>query len=1080
MVSHATRIIGFVLWGFLFVCLLSAKDQPSNGGIRLPISDATDRVFFPISAGKEDSHAWVSQIAEDNQGFLWFATRNGLDRYDGYQLRPHSPVPGGGDDAVFFRDCCRGASLTPGVARYFLFKDRSGKIWIGADEALYRYDPETERFSHLQFAPGMLQGVVRNVNQDRSGMIWLSTSRGLTRYNPANGETARFLHNDSDPATLSTNYVRATLEMKDGTFWVATNASVDIFDRQTGRVTKHLLLSNPLHNPTTRGNAYVRLLEDHSGTVWIVSARDGLAFVNRERTALTFLTPASGPDLNSAAAILEDRYGALWIGTEHGLLQLDRDRERFVRYRNDPTDPSSLPADWVLALFEDPEDGIWVGTANAGVARLSDHTPPFRRYRRRPGTGGPFDPEYVFTAFEDSRGEIWAGTMGAINHIDLKTGRYTMQPLGDNTEVSAITEDRSGQFWIGTIGGSLFRFNPATRRSAVYRQGTASSPGCGNNNEVRALFIDHLGTLWAGARDSLCSFDPATNRFREYKAGGEGVVEINAIAEDATGILWIGCRNGGVQRFDPVTGKFTIFRHSAEAGSLSNDVVTSILADRSGTIWAGTLDGLNRLDAATGKFSVYRERDGLPGNIINGVVEDANGDLWITTSYGLSHFRRRSETFYNYYRSDGVLDDLTGAWKGSSGQIFFGSYSGLTALSPDAVDERPLIPRVVLTNFQISDKPVPVGAESPLKKSISVTKALTLSHSQNTLSFEFTALNYADPERTRYRYRLEGLDSGWNEVASAQHFTRYPNLAPREYIFHVEARSSRGNWTEKGTEVHIVILPPWWATWPFRAGYAMAVGLMLWLIWHLRVRQMAKQLNLGFEERLRERTRIARELHDTLLQSFQALMIHFQAVNRLIPPGKGKEALEKVLNRADQAIIEGRDAIQNIRSSTTATNELSHAMTALGEELAGANDGEKGSATFRVSVEGPPRGLHPILRDDIYRIAREALRNAFRHAQASQIEAEITYGERILRLRIRDDGKGIDPKHLHAGRDGHWGLPGMRERAQQIGAQFEMWSEVGAGTEVELRIPGSIVYEKARGRGGLRLFRKKKGGSDER
>ena len=880
MVSHAARIIGFVLWVFLDACLLSAKDQPSNSGIRLPISDATDRVFVPISAGKEASHAWVGQIAEDNQGFLWFATSDGLDRYDGYQLRPYSPVPGGGDAAVFFRNCCLGASLRPGMARYALFKDRSGKIWIGADESLYRYDPETERFSHPQFAPGVLQGVVKNVNQDRSGMIWLATIRGLARYNPANGKTARFLDNDSDLATLTK---RATLETKDGTFWVATSASVDIFDRQTGRVTKHFLLSNPLHNPTTRGNAYVRLLEDHSGTVWIVSARDGLAFVNRQRTALTFLAPASGPDLNSAAAILEDRYGALWIGTEHGLLQLDRDRERFVRYRNDPTDPSSLPADWVLALFEDPEEGIWVGTANAGVARLSDHTPQFRRYRRRPGSGGPFGPDYVFTAFEDSRGEIWAGTMGAINHIDLKTGRYTMQPLGDNTEVSAIAEDRSGQFWIATIGGSLFRFNPATRQSVVYRQGTASSPGCGNNNEVRALFVDHLGTLWAGARDSLCSFDPATNRFREYKAGVEGVVEINAIAEDAAGILWIGCRNGGVQRFDPVTGKFTIFRHSAAAGSLSNDVVTSILADRSGTIWAGTLDGLNRLDAATGKFTVYLERDGLPSSIVNGVVEDANSDLWITTSYGLSHFRRRSGTFYNYYRSDGVLDDLTGAWKGSSGQIFFGSYSGLTALSPDAVDEKLFIPRVVLTNFQLSDKPVSVGAGSPLKESISVTQALTLSHSQNTLSFEFAALSYADPERTRYRYRLERLESTWTEVPSTQRFTRYSTLAPGEYVFHVEARSSRGNWTEKGAEVRIVILPPLWATWPFRAACFLAAVLMVWLTWHLRVRQIANQLNLGFEERLRERTRIARELHDTLLQSFQGLVFRVQAVRNMLP-----------------------------------------------------------------------------------------------------------------------------------------------------------------------------------------------------
>ena len=218
------------------------------------------------------------------------------------------------------------------------------------------------------------------------------------------------------------------------------------------------------------------------------------------------------------------------------------------------------------------------------------------------------------------------------------------------------------------------------------------------------------------------------------------------------------------------------------------------------------------------------------------------------------------------------------------------------------------------------------------------------------------------------------------------------------------------------------------------------------------------QLTLRFEERLSERTRIARELHDTLLQSFQALMFHFQAVNDQLPPGKAKEALERVLDQADQAIIEGRDAIQNLRSSTTVTNDLAQAMTALGDELAGAHDGDKAAPTFRVSIEGRARDLHPILRDDIYRIAREALRNAFQHAQASVIEAEITYSERILRLRIRDDGKGIDPQHLSAGRDGHWGLPGMRERAQQIGGQLDMWSEVGAGTELDLRIPGSIAY----------------------
>ncbi len=221
-----------------------------------------------------------------------------------------------------------------------------------------------------------------------------------------------------------------------------------------------------------------------------------------------------------------------------------------------------------------------------------------------------------------------------------------------------------------------------------------------------------------------------------------------------------------------------------------------------------------------------------------------------------------------------------------------------------------------------------------------------------------------------------------------------------------------------------------------------------------RVRRLTEaQVTLRFEERLSERTRIARELHDTLLQSFQGLMLHFQAVNDQLAAGKAKDALEKALDRADRAIIEGREAIQNLRSSTTVTNELGEAMVALGEEFGG-----QGLPRLRVSIEGTPRELHPILRDDIYRIAREALRNAFFHARAGKIEADIIYSVRLLRLRIRDDGRGIDPNLLETGREGHWGLQGMRERAEKIGAQLDIWSETGAGTEVDLRVPGSVAY----------------------
>lgn len=240
-----------------------------------------------------------------------------------------------------------------------------------------------------------------------------------------------------------------------------------------------------------------------------------------------------------------------------------------------------------------------------------------------------------------------------------------------------------------------------------------------------------------------------------------------------------------------------------------------------------------------------------------------------------------------------------------------------------------------------------------------------------------------------------------------------------------------------------------------------------------RVRKMTEaQVTLKFEERLAERTRIARELHDTLLPSFQALMLHFQTASDMLPPGAAKEALEEALDHADQAILEGRNAIQNLRLSTTLTNDLAQAIAALGEEL-GGRDALNNSAKLRLA--GKPHELHPILRDDVYRIAREALRNAFRHAQASKIEAEITYSERFLRLRIRDNGTGIDPSVLNMGRDGHWGLQGMRERAQHIGAQLEIWSQSGAGTEVDLSPPGSIAYAVSSSRSGFRLFRKGKG-----
>jgi len=392
--------------------------------------------------------------------------------------------------------------------------------------------------------------------------------------------------------------------------------------------------------------------------------------------------------------------------------------------------------------------------------------------------------------------------------------------------------------------------------------------------------------------------------------------------------------------------------------------------------------------------------------------------------------------------------------------MFFGSYSGLTVLSPELIEEKRFTPQVVLTDFKISDQSVPIGANAPLKQSISVTKALTLSHNQNTFSFQFAALSYADPERTRYRYRLERLENTWNEVTSTQNFARYPLIAPGEYVFHVEAWTPRGNWTEPGTEVRIVILPPWWSTWWFRLAVVVTFGFTALLFYRWRLHEATGRLNLRFEERLAERTRIARDLHDTLLQNFQAALLNFHAVTYMLTDrSEARKKLEDVIDQARHAITEGRDAIEGLRSSKHESSDLEGAISRFVQQLA-AHQSEAVPPEFHINVEGPTRMLAPSLANELYHIAIEALRNAFRHAHARRIEVEIRYDAREFRLRVRDDGKGIDAKVLQTGRDGHFGITGMRERTRLAGGKLVFWSELDSGTELEFTVPASLAYAK--------------------
>jgi signal transduction histidine kinase len=326
------------------------------------------------------------------------------------------------------------------------------------------------------------------------------------------------------------------------------------------------------------------------------------------------------------------------------------------------------------------------------------------------------------------------------------------------------------------------------------------------------------------------------------------------------------------------------------------------------------------------------------------------------------------------------------------------------------------------------------------------------------LQIDYTALNLVAPEKVHFKYKLEGQDRNWREVVNERH-VQYSNLQPGNYRFRVIASNNSGVWNKQGTSLNFTVPPAWYQTNWFYALCVLAVLALLWAAYGFRVRQLAYQFNMRLEERVSERTRIARALHDTLLQSFQALLPKFQVVlYKLDSPAEARKTLEQALDLASDAIGEGRDAIKGLRESTVENNDLAQAIRTIGKELAKAENNEH-PAAFQVFVEGTPRNLHPILRDEVYRLAAEALRNAFTHAAAHHIEAEIRYDVRYLRLRVRDDGKGISPELLAAhGREGHYGLPGMKERAALVGGKLTFWSEVDNGTEVELIIPASKAY----------------------
>lgn len=1017
--------------------------------IRVPVIDREDIRFEHMPSGSGISQTRTSQIIQDARGFLWFGTQAGIDRYDGYEFRS------------FTHDPRRSDSLS-GAFVQSLFKDRNGEIWVGTDQSLDKFDPATESFAHFHVDDH--EPTVFQITEDELGLLWLATSRGLYRLNPGTRQVVHYFHDPNDSYSLSGNNVQSTGQDHAGTFWVVTSVGLDAFDRARGKVTLHVPLPGFDFSPYCESSCR-RFHEDRFGMFWITG--DDIAILDLKTSRLTRFEGESS-SLMGLLAVLEDDDGTMWFGARDGLLKFDRTNNRFIHYRRSLTVPTSPAENHVITLFEDREKTIWVGFGGTLPDHFASARPEFEQFL--PVFDDPASPgeNLVGAIFQDRKGGVWISANEIVTRTDRVTGKRVRYHPGVPGEGSAaIIEDNAGTIWLGAGERGLSRLDRKTGQFRSYKH-LPGDPSRHSADYVMRILIDRSGGMWVTTLDGLSRFDPTTGRFAVYKQDPGKPEAYFSLIEDRKGIFWLGSQSGLVQ-FIPSTGHFAVFEHnSADPRSLSDNVVNTVFEDGLGSLWIGTQDGLNKLDPGARGFTSFYKKDGLAGNVVSCILGDDQGDLWMSTNEGISSFNPRTLKFRNYSVEDGLPgNDLTGmdaCYKSPTGEMFFGGFAGAIAFFPDQLKDNLYVPQIVFTDLQMSQGSVNIGPNSQLKRSITYADDLRFSHEQNFFSVEFSALSFRSPLTNRYRYRLEPLDSDWHELDSQQRTVNFRALPSGGYTMLVQGATRRGAWSEPA-RLRFTVLPPWWNTLWFRIFYGILICCAAWSTYLYRLRQITQEFNGRLEARVSERIRLARDLHDTLLQSFQGVIFRLQAVQELLLPGRGKEQLEQILERADRAVAEGRSAVYELRTSSASDN-LAQAITDVANQLAGED-----SPTFRLEVEGTMRDMHSILRDEVYGIAREGLRNAFSHARARRVEVDITYDAQLFRLRIRDDGGGIAPELLEAGRPGHYGLSGMRERARLVGAKLEIWSGVGKGTEIDLTIPGPLAYTASLKRSRLRLFR---------
>ncbi len=1058
-------------------------------------------VFTHLSTADGLSQVTVNSIFQDTRGFLWLGTQNGLNRYDGNQIKRYH----------------RERNNPGGLASDFIRaidEDAAGNLWLATEgSGLVVWDRLTDTFKSYRHNPGdptsLASDSIRGVVVDRGGRVWAATrDQGLDRLDPVTGEITHFVHNGSVPGSISSDrQLLALLEDRDGSIWVGTSAGLDRYDEEENRFLHFLppQAVNGVHEISS-------LAQDHRGNIWLSSFNAGLQRLDPATGEFTGYTHSkddpSSLGNNHVSAVFEDSNQRLWVGHDAGLSLFDWHTGTFQTYAHERTRPSSLAGSIVSSISEDRNGLLWIGTENSGASRWNSRS--WSLGHRIP-TWLP-DVSMINAFAETDEGGLWLGTSVGLLRMG-KDGLVTRvaedQPPGNKVVMSLLT-DRSGQLWIGTMNSGLYlRHTDGSIRP--FRAAAGGEHGLGADG-IMGLFEDSSGRIWIGTfNGGVNVYDPKTDEIRRsLDATGKFPwferVRAATIREDEEGRIWVGTYGDGLLVIAPDQGLVHQFLHDPkQAGSLSSNTVYALHADARGGLWVGTGgSGLDYLADTTGDFRTLRfenisQADGLSNDVIYAIVADSTGRLWLPSNNGLMRLNPENRSIRTYHTSHGAQSDefTFGAYlQSSSGRLLFAGTHGYNDFDPLELLEDNIPPPVVITHIEVQNEPLSSAVAVPM------LDGLELEYNENALTIEFAALDYTDPRRNRFAYRLIGFDEKWIQLQN-EHRVSYTNLAQGTYRFQVKAAGADSVWNDEGAQLAITVRPAPWRTWWAYAIYTVLATLLAVAVYRQQTRRFreqqkyAKQLAHEVKARTAELDQRNAELaHASAAKSsFLARMSHeirtpmngVMGMAELLSAtdlNPQQQSYTQTISRSARTLLQIINDILDLSKIEAEQIELETKPFALRKVIEDclaliAPQAKKKDLELLTSVDPDIPGVLIGDRLRIYQVLTNLLSNALKFTTEGEVvlraRLKQSSGERIVvRLEVSDTGIGIEEDALDrvfevfsqadettSRRFGGTGL-GLsicKQLVELMGGQIGVSSQLNAGSTFWCELPLALPDE---------------------